>query len=111
MKVGLDKEFEYLDNELFVVGFRNVVKKWLKTKRNKLKVRYMARNKDCLINIEPIHWERLKAYWSKHEIERKVKQMSNTRSKVKSLMNVGQLAKARLEARLEYSLLTFNFPP
>jgi hypothetical protein len=45
-----------------MVGFRNVVKRWLKTKRSKLKARYMARNKDYLINIEPIHWERLKAY-------------------------------------------------
>ncbi len=101
--MGLDKEFEYLDNELFVVGFKNVVKRWLKTKRSKLKARYMASNKDCIINIEPTHWERLKAYWSKNEIERNVEQMSNIRRKVKSLMNVGQLAKMRPEARLEYN--------
>ncbi len=31
LKAGLDKEFEYMDNELSLVGFRNVVKRWLKT--------------------------------------------------------------------------------
>ncbi len=31
LRAGLDKEFEYVDNELSMVGFRNVVKRWLKT--------------------------------------------------------------------------------
>jgi hypothetical protein len=31
LKAGLDKEFEYVDNELSLVRFRNVVKRWLKT--------------------------------------------------------------------------------
>jgi hypothetical protein len=50
---------------------------------------YMARKKDCLVNIEPTQWKKLKVYWSKLETERKAKQMSNARSKVKKLMNVG----------------------
>jgi hypothetical protein len=37
LKAGLDKEFEYVDNELSMVGFRNVVKRWLKVERSKLK--------------------------------------------------------------------------
>ncbi len=37
LKATLDKEFEYEDNELFTSGFKNVVKRWLKTKRSKLK--------------------------------------------------------------------------
>ncbi len=53
--MGLDKEFEYVDNELSVVGFKNVVKRWLKIKRSKLKARYMAGKKDCPINIELAH--------------------------------------------------------
>ncbi len=60
----------------------------------------MARKKDYPINIEPIHWERLKVYCSKPEIEKKVEQMSNAKSKVKSLMNVGQLGKIGAKARL-----------
>ncbi len=62
LKVVLDRQFEYLDNELFVVGFRNVVKRWLKIEINKLKVRFMEGKKDCPVNIEHVHWERLKEY-------------------------------------------------
>ncbi len=63
LKATLDKQFEDVDNELFMVGFRNVVKRWLKIKKNKLKTRFMVGKKDCPINIEPIYWERLKEYW------------------------------------------------
>ncbi len=31
LRATLDKEFEYEDNELSTIGFKNVVKKWLKT--------------------------------------------------------------------------------
>ncbi len=31
LRVALDRQFEYVDNEFFVVGFRNMVKRWLKT--------------------------------------------------------------------------------
>jgi len=51
----------------------------------------MVGKKDYPINIEPIHWERLKAYRSKLETKRKVEQMSNAKSKMKNMDNVGQL--------------------
>jgi len=55
----------------------------------------MSRKRDCLVYIEPLHWERLKAYWSKPKMKRKAEQMSNSRMKVKNMGNVGQLGKAR----------------
>jgi hypothetical protein len=55
LKASLDKEFDHVDNELSMVGFKDVVKRWLKTKRSKLKARYMAGKKDCPINIELAH--------------------------------------------------------
>jgi hypothetical protein len=30
LRATLDKEFEYEDNELSTIGFKNVLKKWLK---------------------------------------------------------------------------------
>jgi hypothetical protein len=81
-------DFEYMDNELSVIGFRNVVKRWLKIERCKLKARYMAGKKDCPINIELVHWEKLKFYWS------------NITNKVKNMGNLGQLGKVRKEAKL-----------
>ncbi len=111
LRVDLDKEFEYLDNELSMVGFKNVVKRWLLTQKNILKARYMARKKDYPINIEPNFLVKLKAYWSKLETKRKAKQMSNTRSKVKNLLNVGQSGITGTEARLVIQLIDLYLPP
>jgi hypothetical protein len=44
----LDKEFEYEDNELSTVGFKNMVKGWLKTK-----IRFLEGKTNCPINIKP----------------------------------------------------------
>lgn len=63
----LDKEFEYVDNELSIVRFKNVVKRWLKTKCCKLKALYLGGKIECIVNIEPVHWEKLKVYWTKPE--------------------------------------------
>jgi len=30
LRAALDRQFEYVDNELSMVGFKNVVKRWLK---------------------------------------------------------------------------------
>jgi hypothetical protein len=39
LKANLDANFEYVGNDLFEVGFKNVVKRWLKAKRCRLKVK------------------------------------------------------------------------
>ncbi len=52
------------------------------------------------MNIEPVHWEKLKVYWNKLEIEKKAKQMSNAKNKVKNLTNVGCTSKVGMEAEL-----------
>lgn len=56
--------------------------------------------KDCPISIELAHWERLKEYWSKPKTKKKVEHMSNVRSKVTNMANVGRTRKARKEAKL-----------
>jgi hypothetical protein len=43
---------EYENNELSIVGFKNMVKKWLKTKKSKLKTRFLKGKTNRLINIE-----------------------------------------------------------
>jgi hypothetical protein len=61
LRATLDKDFKYVDNELSTIGLNNVVKRSrLKTKRRKLKNRFLARRTECPINIEPTHWEKLK---------------------------------------------------
>jgi hypothetical protein len=51
-----------MKNELSTVGFKNVVKKWFKTKRSKLKVRFLIGRIECLVNIKLAHWEKLQIY-------------------------------------------------
>jgi hypothetical protein len=78
LRAILDKEFEYVDNELSTMGFKNVVKRsQLKIGRSKLKSRFLVGRTKCPINIEPTHWEKLKVYWSKPETKKKVNQMTN----------------------------------
>jgi hypothetical protein len=100
LRLALDKEFEYVDNKLSTVGFKNVVKRWLKTNKNKLKIRFLEGRTKCPINIEHVHWERLRVCWSKPKTKKKAKQMSNANSKVKILTNVAQTGRAKKEARL-----------
>jgi hypothetical protein len=57
-----------------------------------LKARFPIGRIKCHVNIEPAHWEKLKVYWSKLEIKKKAEQMSNARSRVKNLANVGAQA-------------------
>jgi hypothetical protein len=64
LRVALDKDFEYMDNELSVIAFKNVVKRWLKIERCTLKTWSMAGKRDYPINIQHAHWEKLKSYWS-----------------------------------------------
>lgn len=94
LKAILDKQFEDINNELSMVSFNNVVKRWLKIEKSKLKARFMVGKKDCPINIEPTHWERLKEYWSIPKIEKKAEQMSNVKRKVTNMTNVGRTRKA-----------------
>jgi hypothetical protein len=59
LKATLHRQFEDVDNELSIVGFRNVVKRWLKIEKSKLKARFMVGKKDFPINIELTHWENI----------------------------------------------------
>jgi hypothetical protein len=57
------------------------MKRWLKTKWSILKARYFEGKKNHPVNIELVHWERLKVYWSKPKIEKKVDKCATPRAK------------------------------
>ncbi len=65
-----------------------------------LKATYFARKKDCLVNIEPAHWEKLKVYWPKLETKKKVEQMNNVKSKMKNMGNVERLGRIGKQTKL-----------
>ena len=62
LRSATDNEFEYLENNLSNMGFKNAVKRQLKTERSKMKGWFMSRKKQSPIFIEPDQWARLCEY-------------------------------------------------
>jgi hypothetical protein len=96
----LDAEFEYVDHELCAIGFRNAIKRFLKTDRSRLKSRYLAGNDQCPPHVQPWSWESLKAYWMTDLQQEKVAKMANARKQVKNYSSVGRKGRDGLEAQL-----------
>ena len=100
LRAALDSEFEYLDHPLSNVGFKNAVKRQMKTERSKMKGWFMSGKKQCPLFIEPDQWARLCEYWAKPETEQKAQVMAKARQQVKNQSNVGRAGKAGKEAIL-----------
>ena len=100
LRAALDSQFEYLDHNLSDVGFKNAVKRQMKTERAKMKGWFMAGKRQCPVFIEPDQWARLCEYWSKPETEQKVLMMAQARARVKNNSNVGRAGKAGKVAQL-----------
>jgi hypothetical protein len=59
----LDAKFKYLDNPLSMQGFQNAVKRFLKSERSRLKMRYRSGDTSNPVHVQPVQWECLKQYW------------------------------------------------
>jgi hypothetical protein len=105
LKSALDKEFEYVGNNLSSVGFKNAVKRQMKTERHKMKAWFLSGKTECPVNIEPDQWARLCEYWTKPETNEKAIRMANARRLVKNTSNVGRQGRAGKEAQLVCVLL------
>jgi len=51
LRLVLDNEYEYLENELSDRGFKNAIKRFLRGKKNKLKARFSQGLTMCIMNI------------------------------------------------------------
>ena len=100
LRSALDAEFEYVGNHLSDKGFKNAVKRQMKTERSKMKAWFLGGKKDCPVTIEPDQWARLCDYWSRPETEEKAKRMANARKQVKRASTVGRAGKAGKELQL-----------
>ena len=100
LKGALDKEFEYVGNPLSDKGFKNAVKRQMKTERSKMKSWFLSGKKECPVTIEPEQWARLCEYWSKPETEQKAIRMAKARQAVKNQSTVGRAGKAGKEVLL-----------
>jgi hypothetical protein len=106
LRERLDAELKYLDNPLSMQGFRNVVKRYLKSERSRLKMRYRSGDTSNPVHVQPAQWERLKQYWCTEKQVLKSTKMVDARSKVKCVSVVGRKGKAGQRAFL-VSFITF----
>jgi hypothetical protein len=60
---ALDADFEYVPQTLSQRGFRNAIKRFMKTERSRLKAHYMGGDTVCPIHIDSHQWEKLQQYW------------------------------------------------
>jgi hypothetical protein len=62
LREHLDRDFEYVGYHLTEFGFRNAVKRFMKSKHARLKRQYQEGHSACPIHIEEEQWTRLKEY-------------------------------------------------
>jgi hypothetical protein len=90
----VDAEFEYIENPLSMQGLRNSIKRYLKSERSRLKMRYRSGDTKNLVHVQPAQWERLKQYWGIEKQVLKSAKMVEACSKVKHVSVVGRKGKA-----------------
>jgi hypothetical protein len=100
LRSAIDNEFEYLGHSLSDLGFKNAVKRQMKTKRAKMKGWFMSGKKQCHVFIELDQWARLCEYCSAPKTKQKAQMMSKARNQVKNMSNVGRAGKAGKETQL-----------
>ena len=100
LRSAIDNQFEYVGNQLSDKGFKNAVKRQMKTERSKMKGWFLSGKKECPVTIEPDQWARLCEYWSRPETELKAQRMANARKQVKRASTVGRAGKAGKELQL-----------
>jgi hypothetical protein len=110
LRGALDEDFEYEPVTLSQRGFRNAIKRFMKTERSWLKARYVAGDITCPVHIDPVQWERLRDYWGSSFQREKAEKMTIARKQVKNVGNVGRKGKDGKEADL-VSLFTLQNPP
>jgi hypothetical protein len=103
----LDAEFEYTGNPLSMQGFRNAVKRYLKSERLRLKIQYRLGDTTNPVHIQPAQWKQLKQYWDTEKQVLKSAKMVDARSKIKYVSVVGRKSKARQQALAVSSIFLF----
>ena len=101
LRQTLDHNFEYLENELSVLGFRNAIKRYLKREWSRLKTHLATEGPEVVpTHVLPNKWKRLIKYWGTEKQVKKAETMSLARRSVKNMSSVGRRGQAGKEAAL-----------
>jgi coenzyme F420-reducing hydrogenase gamma subunit len=105
LREALDLEFEYLGCPLSIWGFRDAVKRFMKTERSRLKGKYLAGDTQCPLHIQPSQWENLQTYWGNSSQVQKAEKMAIARRQVNNASHLGRKGKGGRDADLVRHLL------
>lgn len=98
LRHALDLEFEYIGCPLSMRGFRDAVKRFMKTERFRLKGKYLAGDTDCPLHIQPSQWEKLQGYWNNTSQVEKAEKMAIARRQVRHASHLGRKGKGGRDA-------------
>jgi hypothetical protein len=97
----MDIEFEYLHHELSDQGFRDCVRRFMKSERSRLKKRWiMHGHTTCPMGVETSQWDTLVAYWSERATKKRTDQLTSARGAVMKVNKYGRGGKAMAEHKL-----------
>ena len=84
-----------------MLGFRNAIKRYLKTERSRLKMHLATEGPEVVpTHVLPDQWKRLIKYRGTEKQVKKAETMSLARRSVKNLSSVGRRGRAGKEAAL-----------
>jgi hypothetical protein len=94
----MDIEFEYLHHELSDHGFRDCVRRFMKSERSRLKKRWiMHGHTTCPVGVEQSQWDTLAAYWSERATKKRIDQLTGARGAVLKVNKYGRGGKVMAE--------------
>lgn len=100
LREALDQEFEYVGCPLSLRGFKDAVKRFMKTERSRLKAKFLAGETECPLHIQPAQWISLKSYWVNTSQVEKAEKMANARRQVRHASHVGRKGKGGRDAEV-----------
>jgi hypothetical protein len=100
LREALDLEFEYIGCPLSMRGFRDAVKRFMKTERSRLKMKYLAGDTQSPLYIQPAQWENLLAYWEDTSQVAKAEKMATAWRQVHNALHIGKKGKRGREVEL-----------
>jgi hypothetical protein len=109
LRDALDRDFEYLGCPLSMRGFRDAVKRFMKTERSRLKGKFLAGDTDCPIHIQPSQWEKLQAYWNNTSQVEKAEKMAVARRQVRNASHLGRRGRGGRDADVVSHVRTYHF--
>ncbi len=110
LRSQLDNFFEYIHHELSACGFRDCVRRLMKSERSRLKKRYQKDGQNrCPFGVDANQWVTLVKYWEECNTQKKTSQLIGARGVVTKSSKYGRGGKVAAKAKLVCVCLNLIF--